>query len=127
VQHKYFSILHLPAQIKLFTPIIFYRKEGAHLPSKMPFFDNYKFRFCRIGIFVLFSGLFPDTGSNTEQEAATGSNQKTQKLFYSAFTNKPQRGHGGRPKKARQSRVNKKCGIAWRTANSPLKINAANL
>jgi hypothetical protein len=62
---------------------------------KMPFFDNYKFRFCRIDIFVLFSGFFPNTGSNTEQAATTGSNQKTRKLFYRAFTDKTKRGHGG--------------------------------
>jgi hypothetical protein len=61
----------------------------------MPFFDKYKFHFCRIDIFALFSGFFPDTGSNTEQTAATGSNPKTRKLFYRAFTGKTQRGHGG--------------------------------
>jgi hypothetical protein len=61
----------------------------------MPFSGSKEFHCCRIDFFALFFGLLPDTGSNTEQPAATGSSQKHEKYPIVPSPTKPKGGTGG--------------------------------
>jgi len=81
--------------------VIFLSGERVCL-SKLPFFVNTIFPFCRIIFFILLFSFLPNTGSNTEQSIAIRSNQKNLLKPIRVFLPELRRGQGGTDKRTRR-------------------------